>query len=130
MTLEEKIGQLIMWDARPDDLSFIKTRFPGSILHIFGEKARQAMHMAAEGHSIAAIDAAGDPVVVPLLPSRPRRFPGMLAHRHARPLLQVDLLRARQVLTIPRRARFRHAYVSVCVVLLMFSTNHFSVPFS
>jgi Beta-glucosidase-related glycosidases len=50
MTLEEKIGQLIMWDARPDDLSFIKTRFPGSILHIFGEKARQAMHMATENH--------------------------------------------------------------------------------
>lgn len=48
MTLEEKVGQLIMWDARPDDLSFIKTRFPGSILHISGEKGRKAMRMAAE----------------------------------------------------------------------------------
>lgn len=48
MTLEEKVGQLIMWDARPDDLSFIKTRFPGSILHIWGEKGRRAMRMAAE----------------------------------------------------------------------------------
>jgi beta-glucosidase len=48
MTLEEKIGQLIMWDARSEDLSFIHTRFPGSILHVWGEKARQAMRMAAE----------------------------------------------------------------------------------
>lgn len=48
MTLEEKVGQIIMWDARPDDLSFIKTRFPGSILHISGEKARKAVRMAAE----------------------------------------------------------------------------------
>ncbi len=48
MTLEEKVGQLIMWDARPDDLSFIHTRQPGSILHILGEKARTAMQMAAE----------------------------------------------------------------------------------
>lgn len=48
MTLEEKVGQLIMWDARPDDLSFIHTRQPGSILHIFGEKASRAMQMAAQ----------------------------------------------------------------------------------
>lgn len=48
MTLEEKVGQLIMWDARPDDLSFINTRQPGSILHISGEKARLAMQMAAD----------------------------------------------------------------------------------
>ncbi|MBI3176180.1 MAG: glycoside hydrolase family 3 C-terminal domain-containing protein [Chloroflexi bacterium] len=48
MTLEEKVGQLIMWDARPDDLSFINTRQPGSILHIWGEKARKAMQLAAQ----------------------------------------------------------------------------------
>lgn len=48
MTLEEKVGQLIMWDARPDDLSFINTRHPGSILHILGEKLARAMDMAAQ----------------------------------------------------------------------------------
>ena len=48
MTLEEKVGQMIMWDARPDDLSFITTRQPGSILHILGEKARAAMRLAAQ----------------------------------------------------------------------------------
>ena len=48
MTLEEKVGQLIMWDARPDDLSFINTHHPGSILHILGEKAAQAMELAAQ----------------------------------------------------------------------------------
>ena len=47
MTLEEKVGQLMMLDARPDDLSFISTRQPGSILHILGEKAHKAMQMAA-----------------------------------------------------------------------------------
>ena len=45
MTLEEKVGQLIMWDARPDDLSFINTRQPGSILHIWGEKLERAMSL-------------------------------------------------------------------------------------
>lgn len=48
MTLEEKVGQLIMWDARPDDLSFITARQPGSILHILGEKAHKAMQLAAQ----------------------------------------------------------------------------------
>src|SRR5512147_1122013 len=48
MTLEEKVGQLIMWDARPDDLSFINTRQPGSILHILGEKLARAMDLAAQ----------------------------------------------------------------------------------
>jgi beta-glucosidase len=48
MTLEEKVGQLIMWDARSDDLSFINTRQPGSILHILGEKAGRAMQLAAQ----------------------------------------------------------------------------------
>jgi beta-glucosidase len=46
MTLEEKVAQLIMWDARPDDLSFINTRQPGSILHILGEKLDRAMELA------------------------------------------------------------------------------------
>ena len=48
MTLEEKVGQLIMWDARPDDLSFINTRQPGSILHILGEKLERAMDLASK----------------------------------------------------------------------------------
>lgn len=48
MTLEEKVGQLIMWDARPADLSFINTHYPGSILHIWGEKLERAMDLAAQ----------------------------------------------------------------------------------
>jgi beta-glucosidase len=48
MTLEEKVGQLLIWDARPDDLSFINTRQPGSILHILGEKLDHAMDLAAQ----------------------------------------------------------------------------------
>lgn len=48
MTLEEKVGQLIMWDARPDDLSFINTRQPGSVLHILGDKLDRAMSLAAQ----------------------------------------------------------------------------------
>jgi len=48
MTLEEKVGQLIMWDARSDDLSFIHTRQPGSLLHILGEKLDHAMSLAAQ----------------------------------------------------------------------------------
>jgi beta-glucosidase len=48
MTLAEKVGQIIMWDARTDDLSFINTRYPGSILHILGEKLNRAMDMAAQ----------------------------------------------------------------------------------
>jgi beta-glucosidase len=47
MTLEEKVGQLIMWNGQLD-LSFIKTRHPGSILHIWGEKLAQAMDLAAQ----------------------------------------------------------------------------------
>lgn len=47
MTLEEKVGQLTMLDARSDDLSFINTRRPGSILHILGEKLDRAMDLAA-----------------------------------------------------------------------------------
>lgn len=48
MTLEEKVGQLLMLDARADDLSFINTRQPGSILHILGEKVGRAMDLAAQ----------------------------------------------------------------------------------
>jgi beta-glucosidase len=45
MTLEEKVGQLMMWDARSQDLSFINTHQPGSILHILGEKVNVAMDL-------------------------------------------------------------------------------------
>ncbi len=48
MTLEEKVGQLMMLDARGDDLSFINTRQPGSILHILGAKVNRAMDLAAQ----------------------------------------------------------------------------------
>src|SRR5512136_1949439 len=48
MTLEEKVGQLVMWNGQPDDLSFINTRQPGSILHIWGEKLERAMDLAAQ----------------------------------------------------------------------------------
>jgi len=48
MTLEDKVGQLMMWDARSDDLSFIKTRQPGSILHVLGAKVDRAMDLAAQ----------------------------------------------------------------------------------
>ena len=42
MTLEEKVGQLMLWDARDEDLSFINTRQPGSVLHILGAKISRA----------------------------------------------------------------------------------------
>ena len=48
MTLEEKVGQLMMSDARSEDLSFINTRQPGSILHILGAKVGRAMDLAAK----------------------------------------------------------------------------------
>lgn len=48
MTLEEKVGQLMMWDARSEDLSFINTRYPGSLLHILGGKIDRAMDLAAK----------------------------------------------------------------------------------
>ena len=47
MTLEEKVGQLMMLDAGGEDLSFINSMQPGSILHIFGEKANRAMDLAS-----------------------------------------------------------------------------------
>ena len=38
----------MMWDARSEDLSFINTRQPGSILHILGAKIGRAMDLAAQ----------------------------------------------------------------------------------
>jgi beta-glucosidase len=48
MTLEEKVSQLMMLDARSEDLSFISTLQPGSILHILGEKINRAIDLAAQ----------------------------------------------------------------------------------
>ena len=48
MTIEEKVGQLMIWDARGEDLSFINTRHAGSILHILGAKIDRAMDLAAK----------------------------------------------------------------------------------
>ena len=48
MTLEEKVGQLLMLDARGEDLSFVNTRQPGSLLHILGAKIGRAMDLAAK----------------------------------------------------------------------------------
>ncbi len=48
MTLEEKVGQLILWDARPEDLSFVNDRQPGALLHILGAKIGRAMDLAAK----------------------------------------------------------------------------------
>jgi len=48
MTLEEKVGQLMLWDGRGDDLSFINTYQPGSVLHILGEKVHRAMDLVAQ----------------------------------------------------------------------------------
>jgi len=48
MTLEEKVGQLMMTDARSEDLSFINTRQPGSLLHILGAKIDRAIDLAAK----------------------------------------------------------------------------------
>jgi len=47
MTLEEKVGQIMMWDCRAEDLSFIAEKQPGSVLHILGERLDQAMSLAA-----------------------------------------------------------------------------------
>ena len=48
MTLEEKVGQLLMLDARGEDLSFVNTRQPGALLHILGAKIGRAMDLAAQ----------------------------------------------------------------------------------
>jgi beta-glucosidase len=48
MTLEEKVGQLLMLDARGEDLSFVNTRQPGALLHILGAKIGRAMELAAK----------------------------------------------------------------------------------
>jgi beta-glucosidase len=49
MTLEEKVGQLMLWDGgHTKSLTFINSRQPGSVLHIFGEKVNRAMDLAAQ----------------------------------------------------------------------------------
>jgi beta-glucosidase len=49
MTLEEKVGQLMLWDGgHTEDISFVTSRQPGSVLHIFGEKVNRAMDLAAQ----------------------------------------------------------------------------------
>ncbi|MCC6804310.1 MAG: glycoside hydrolase family 3 C-terminal domain-containing protein [Anaerolineae bacterium] len=48
MTLKEKIGQLMLLNAADDELSFINTYQPGSILHIVGEKINRAIDLAAQ----------------------------------------------------------------------------------
>ena len=48
MTLEEKVGQLMLWDARGEDLSFVNTRHAGAILHVLGAKINRAMDLAAK----------------------------------------------------------------------------------
>ena len=48
MTLEEKVGQLMIVDARSEDLSFINSIQPGALLHILGEKINHAMDLAAQ----------------------------------------------------------------------------------
>ena len=48
MTLAEKVGQLMLWDGRLEDLSFVNTYQPGSVLHVLGEKAGRVMDLAAQ----------------------------------------------------------------------------------
>lgn len=48
MTLEEKIGQIMLFDATGNDLSFIKKYQPGSILHVLGERVSQVLELASQ----------------------------------------------------------------------------------
>ncbi len=48
MTLEEKVGQIMLWDAGGEDLSFINTYQAGAVLHILGAKVSRAMELAAK----------------------------------------------------------------------------------
>lgn len=48
MTLEEKIGQIMLWDGTHKDLSFINTHHPGSILHVLGERISDVLEKAAQ----------------------------------------------------------------------------------
>ncbi len=48
MTLAEKVGQIMLADGRVDDLSFVNTTQPGSILHVLGEKVNRVMDLAAQ----------------------------------------------------------------------------------
>jgi beta-glucosidase len=47
MTLEEKVGQLLMWDGRDEDLSYVQARQPGSVVHVLGDKLGRVMDLAA-----------------------------------------------------------------------------------
>jgi len=60
MTLEEKVGQLMLWDARSEDLSFTNTRQPGSILHILGAKISHAIELAAAQSADVVVAVVGD----------------------------------------------------------------------
>ena len=84
MTLEEKVGQLIMWDARPTDLSFINTRQPGSILHILGEKLKRAMAsftITAVAPSVSSSWRKGRPRTTGI--SSAARYPRLTSNRRA-----------------------------------------------
>lgn len=48
MTLEEKVGQIMLWDGTGNDLSFINKYQPGSILHVLGERISQVLDLAAQ----------------------------------------------------------------------------------
>ncbi len=47
MTLEEKVGQIMIWDAR-GDLAFVSEKHAGSLLHILGDRINQAQDIAAK----------------------------------------------------------------------------------
>lgn len=47
MTIQEKVGQLMLWNARGEDLSFINAYQPGAVLHILGEKVNRAIDLAS-----------------------------------------------------------------------------------
>lgn len=59
ITLEEKVGQLMLWDARSEDLAFLNTHQPGSILHILGAKIGRRSHLtrsrSAEGDAARGV---------------------------------------------------------------------------
>lgn len=48
MTLEEKIAQIMLWDATSQDLTFINHYQPGSILHVLAENVGEALDRAAQ----------------------------------------------------------------------------------
>lgn len=48
MTLEEKVGQIMLWDGTGQDLSFINQYQPGSVLHVLGDRVDGALDLAAQ----------------------------------------------------------------------------------